>query len=320
MNIRYISSALICLTLFLASGYLVHASEPSPKDNPLLYGIHPGQSSDFWNIVEQGAAKAAEERGYQLIYRAAAQTDHDTQREIFNIALKSGAKGIFIAPNSDKRDEDVALAQAQGVPVVYFDRTMGKPAIASFIGTNNYSAGKLAAQELVKKMGSGKSIKVAVFRMDQEVVPTSDRERGFMDGVKEAGYEVVAAPYVTSEVGEARSRILKLLSDPATPKFDAIFTSNEYDAVATVLTLQMLGKTKDYVHIGFDAGDTIEKAIREGDMYGTIVQQPYQMGYYSVKALDDVLHKKQVESYIESDVLFVSKDNVDSYKATEAVK
>ena len=48
-------------------------------------------------------------------------------------------------------------------------------------------------------------------------------------------------------------------------------------------------------------------------MYGTIVQQPFLMGYYSVKALDDALKGKEVDPRIVSEALFVSKENVGTY-------
>lgn len=300
--------ALICgiLTLLALPGR-GHAEEAA---KPLLYGIPVGPPSAFWNEAGDGARQAAKELGYDIIYRGAPQLDLEGQRRLFDIALKSGAKGIFIAPNTPERAEDLARAKAAGIPVVYFDRTMGKTDdLASFIGTDNFAGGKLAAEELVKKAGKDAKLKVVVFRMDRNVVPTTERERGFIEGVTAAGYEVVASPEVSSEVGEARSRIRKFLADPATPKFSAVFTPAEYVAVATVLTLQELGKTRDYIHIGFDSGDVIEKAIQSGDMYGTIVQQPYQMGYQSVKALDAVLHGKAVRPWIVSDAKFVSAEN-----------
>jgi len=308
---------LVYVFLLVVSSHFACAEDAqSAGAKPLLYGIHVGQDSDFWNQAGEGAKAAAEKLGYDIFYRGGAQTDTDLQRSIFDIALKSGAKGIFIAPNSADRTEDVMRAKQLGIPVVYFDRTMGEnPPIASFIGTDNYAAGELAGSELIKKMGEGKPVNVVVFRMDEKVVPTSEREKGFMDAVEKAGYKVVATPFLTSDIGEARTRLQKFLEDPAMPAFNAFFTSSEYNAVAAILTLQMLGKTKDYVHIGFDGGDTIEKAIASGDMYGTIVQQPYEMGYHSVTALDDVLHGRPVEKFIESKTLFVTADNVKTYNS-----
>lgn len=310
---------LLSVVLILALGHVAFAEDKNEamSQKPLLYGIHAGQDSHFWQTVEAGALKAAEELGYSILYRGGAQTDANLQREVFNIALESGAKGIFIAPNDASRSEDVMRAKEKNIPVVYFDRTMGdNPAIASFIGTDNYNGGKLAAQELIKKLGAENKAKVVVFRMDKNVVPTTDREQGFIDTVTKAGYDVIASPYVSSEIGNARSLIQKFLLDPNTPSFDVIFTPSEYCAVATILTLQMMNKTKDYIHIGFDSGATIEKAIRDGDMYGTVVQQPFEMGYYSVKALDDVLHQRKVKPFIESKVIFVSKENLNTFEHT----
>jgi ribose transport system substrate-binding protein len=308
------SRMLVGAALLLCFAFPAHAeSSTEAGTKPLLYGVTIVPNSGFWSEVESGARKAGEEFGYDIIYRGAPQKDAEGQRKVFDLALESGAKGIFIAPNSADRDKDVVRARARGIPVVYFDRKMGNPDINSFIGTDNYAAGKLAAQELVKKAGKDAKLKVAVFRMDKDVVPTTEREEGFIAGAKEAGYEIVAMPYLSTEVGTGRSRLGKFLADPATPAFDAIFTSAEYTAVATILTLQGAGKIKDYIHIGFDLSPMMEKAIRNGELYGAIVQQPFLMGYYSVKALDDALQGRTLKPHIISDVVFVSKENVDTY-------
>jgi len=303
-----VMTAVICGIFFHAA-----CAENAPaKDTPLLFGIYVGSKGDFWADVEKGGAKAAAERGYAFIYRGAAETDLVAQREIFTEALNAGAKGIFVAPNTPERVEDVARARAKGVPVVYIDRTMGDhPPIISFIGTNNYEAGKFAAQELIKKIGPAKTANVVVFRMDKAITTTSAREAGFIDTVKEAGYNMVADFYVTSEIGEARSRIARFLE--SAPKFDAVFTPNEKTTIAAFLTLNEKEKFPG-VHIGFDGGKIIDDAIRDGLLYGTVVQQPFKMGYYGVMALDDALHGRKVVPEIESGMFFVNKDNVDTYQ------
>jgi ribose transport system substrate-binding protein len=314
MPVRNFFARIFVLILCAACLPAVAPAVAALVKKPVLYGVTIVPSSEFWVTVGLGAEKAGRELGYDIVYRGAPQTDAEGQRHIFDLALESGAAGIFIAPNSASRDEDVARARDKGIPVVYFDRMMGSPKINSFIGTDNFEAGKIAARALAKKAGPGAKLRVAVFRMDKGVVSTTEREEGFIAGAKQAGFTIVATPYLSTEVGTARSRLLRFLSDPATPAFDAVFTSAEYTSVATVLTLKAEGKTGKYIYVGFDTGPVIEDAIRDGTMYGTIVQQPFAMGYQSVKALDDALHGRPVKPRIASDVLFVSKDNVDTYK------
>jgi len=314
--VKFFRYVLLFIGLLSGTVFLyLPSSGATDNDKPLIYGIYVGSLGDFWDTVNQGAVAAAQERGYNLIYRGAGETDLKAQRDIFDIALKSGAKGIFIAPNSAERIEDVEKATKMGVPVVYIDRTMGEhPGVASFIGTNNYAAGALAGSELIRKLGSKKPVRVVVFRMDKDIVPTTEREKGFIETVKKAGYDVIDDIYITSEIGEGRERIQKFLSNPASPDFDAVFTPNEKTTTAALLTFKMLQKT--YLHIGFDGGNVIEEAIRNGDIYGTVLQQPYDMGYYGVTALDDTLKGKEVAPFIESSTIFVSKETIDTSKKT----
>jgi ribose transport system substrate-binding protein len=283
------------------------AQAPS-SDQPKIYGLYVGLKGTFWAMVENGAEKAAAEAGYRLVYLGSSETDVLTQKELFQKALEAGAKGIFIAPNNTAIEADVAAARKRGIPVVYVDRKMGEPSIDSFIGTDNVAAGRAAGQELVKKMGAGKNIRVVVFRLSKDVISTTQREEGFIDTVTKAGYTVVASPYMASEVGDGRVKIEKFLNDPDAPLFDAVFTPNEKTTNAALLAMR--GSSRRYVHIGFDSGQLIEKALKDGSLYATIIQQPFQMGYYAVKTLDKVLKKEKVEPFVESKFVFVTKDNI----------
>lgn len=306
------------LSLFALFIYLfsvgAQAGEPAsvpPKDEkPLIYGIHVGKKVDFWESVERGAQEAANKYGYHLIFRGAAEDDTESQKLMFDIAIKSGAKGIFVAPNSDNRAADVIRAKEAGIPVVYIDRMMGDTApIVSFIGTNNYAAGELAARELIKKMGIDHPVKVVIFPMDKNIVSTSERERGFSETVKKAGYNVVVTPYITSEIGKARSNIRRYLAQPEYATFDAIFTPNETTTIAAILSLNEV--SRPYIHIGFDSGPLIETALQDGRLFATVVQKPFEMGYYGVEALNDFLQGKPVKPSIESGVSFITKENSD---------
>ncbi len=52
-----------------------------------------------------------------------------------------------------------------------------------------------------------------------------------------------------------------------------------------------------------------------GTVAGTIVQNPYEYGYQSVKILKDILEKKEVKDFIDIPPRKVTKENVDEYWA-----
>jgi len=107
---------------------------------------------------------------------------------------------------------------------------------------------------------------------------------------------------------------MKFLETPEAAKTQVIFTPNETTSMAALLTFQLAKKTTSYKWIGFDSNSEMEKAIREGVMLGTVVQQPYRMGYYGVQALNGALHGEKPKGFIESGAMVVTRDNIDNYK------
>ena len=52
--------------------------------------------------------------------------------------------------------------------------------------------------------------------------------------------------------------------------------------------------------------------LREGDIEGLVVQNPFNMGYLAVKTMADHLRGKVVEKRIDTGALYVDKSNVDA--------
>ena len=63
--------------------------------------------------------------------------------------------------------------------------------------------------------------------------------------------------------------------------------------------LKQAGKLGKIKLIGFDENDVTLQGIKDGFIIGTIVQDPYQYGYQSVKILKELLQGKTPESFID---------------------
>ena len=71
----------------------------------------------------------------------------------------------------------------------------------------------------------------------------------------------------------------------------------------------------DLVLVGYDDQEETLKYIRDGVIYGVIVQDPYTMGYLGVKNLYDYLTNGKVENeHVDTGTITVTLDNIDTYK------
>jgi len=228
---------------------------------------------------------------------------------IIDIVIKKGCKGLVLAPNSNERKEIVTQLKRQGIPTVYIDRDIGGDRL-SVIKTNNFKAGVLAGEKMVEALkGKGK---VALLRLHKDVISTTAREEGFKQTVLEGGLEIVVDEFIGTRVGTARSKASYIFKN--INNIDGIFTPNEVTSIAVLVTLQGLNVAGELIHIGFDSRKIMIDALKNNHMFGFIIQQPFFMGYEGVHNIHKVLEGRKIEEQIDSNVIFINKDNINEIK------
>ncbi len=205
------------------------------------------------------------------------------------------------------------------------------------MATDNYRGGWLAAEFLARTLAAeGKcEPKLILLRYAVGSESTDARERGFLDYFDPA---VTDKPrngplpnvmwlsnnqYAGSTMDSA-ARVAGPLIQRFRDKVDAIFASNESatTGVLNQLRSQQLNfgnsANERRIHLmGFDSSQPLLQAIADGDVDGSIIQDPYKMGYLGVDTILRYLHgedvndgrKKLIRSTGE---YLVTRDNVDS--------
>jgi len=275
--------------------------------------VTAGGGKGFWGDVRKGALHAGKELGIAVYVKGAVDESNFTaQRLIIDYMVEKGCRGMVIAPNSEERNKDVAQLKAQGIKTVNIDRDMGGERI-SVIKTNNSSAGELAGREMVKALkGKGR---VAVFRFDKNVTTTTSRENAFIKEAVKGGLEIVVDQYLGTMVGDARRKAVTILKKAG--NLDGIFTPNESTTMGTIAALRELNMAGKPIHIGFDSSDFMIKALKSNQIYGFVVQRPFEMGYLGVHTVYQALQGKSISDKIDTGVLFVNRDNLTDTKIKE---
>jgi ABC-type sugar transport system substrate-binding protein len=116
--------------------------------------IPKGTTHEFWKSVHAGAAQAAEEAGNVEIFWKGPLQENDTEGQI-NVVQEFITKkvdGIVLAPlDSQALIAPVKDAREQGIPTVIFDSGLGDESIiVSYVATDNYEGGALAARRLAE--------------------------------------------------------------------------------------------------------------------------------------------------------------------------
>jgi ribose transport system substrate-binding protein len=91
-----------------------------------------------------------------------------------------------------------------------------------------------------------------------------------------------------------------------------IFTPNESSTAGMLLALEDIGKAGKISFVGFDSSQRFIDAINANQLHGIVVQNPFNMGYLGVRTMVDSLLGKTVEKKIDTGVMLVTKDNMQS--------
>jgi ribose transport system substrate-binding protein len=276
--------------------------------------IPKGTTHEFWKSVHAGAVKAAKEVDVDIVWKGPLKEDDlKAQVDVVNTFVAQGVNGIVLAPLNDAAlRAPVKQAKDAGIPVVVFDSNLQGDDQVSFVATDNVAAGKIAGDQVAKLIGDKGN--VVVLRYQEGSASTQNREKGFLDAVKaKPGIKVVSDNQyggATTESAFSKGESLLLAQKAESGAVNGIFTPNESTTFGMLLALKKSNLDKKMKFVGFDASDKLIGALKDGEIDGLVVQDPFNMGYLAVKTMADWLRGKKVERRIDTGARLVTKDNL----------
>ena len=137
---------------------------------------------------------------------------------------------------------------------------------------------------------------------------------GFMDEVKkQQDIKLMEPLYSQSDMVTALNQTIDVLT--SNPDLTAIFGANEPTAVGMARAIKERGFAGKLVAVGFDGNQDLQNFVRDGTLEGIVVQSSYQMGYKGVNTINKIIKGEKVDKFIDTGVVFVTKDNIDSEEA-----
>jgi ribose transport system substrate-binding protein len=265
----------------------------------------------FWNIAEAGAQKAAGEADVDLLFRKPSTGDVADQKQVIDTLLSQGIKAIAVSVIDPKNQRGYLNEIAAKVPLITQDNDAPNTERLAYIGTNNYEAGR-AAGKLVKEALGKEGGTVAIFVGDTAPLNAKQRRQGVIDELADRKPPSDLNDFESSPDGETFG-IFKLYKETLTDQPEGQEKCRRH--AGTVLTElrksakpvcmvglwaynppAILGAVKDEYKepeerhrrvkiVAFDENFDTLNGIRDGDIYATVVQDPYNFGYESVKLM-----------------------------------
>jgi ribose transport system substrate-binding protein len=316
--------AVLTLAFLLTSGCGRHSTKE------VYYLIASDMALPYWQTAAAGFNNAA------ALYKVTAKVDgpdgHDPQAELAALHKAIAAKpaGILISV------VDVALLQPEidaavkaGIPVITLDSDAPGSRRLYFIGTNNLEAGRLGGQRVIQKLG-GKGNVVFFTLADQ--ANTAERLAGFKEAfATRPEIHIVDVVDIKGDVRKAFDWTQEALALTGDKKVDAFVSLESASSKAVADALKRANATGRLL-VAWDVNPDTLDAIKAGVVDSTVSQKPFTMGFFGLKALDEVFHappkllSKDYNSdplapfpvFVDTGSALVDKANVDLYIAAAA--
>ncbi|HZQ48222.1 MAG TPA: substrate-binding domain-containing protein [Verrucomicrobiae bacterium] len=281
--------------------------------------IPKGTTHEFWQSVHAGAVKAQRElaeKGIkaEIIWKGPLrEDDREQQIQVVENFMTRRVSGIVLAPlDSQALVAPVSSAARSKIPVVIFDSALKSDKYVSFVATDNFKGGQLAAESMGQLLG-GKG-NVILLRYATGSASTEEREAGFLDTLKNKfpGIKIVSADQHAGPTRETAYQASQNLLNRFGHEVNGIFCPNENATVGMTKALKDIGKAGGKVKmIGFDSGSQSVLDLKNGDVQGLVVQNPLRMGYLGVMTLVKHLQGEKVETRIDTGVQMITPENMD---------
>jgi ribose transport system substrate-binding protein len=281
--------------------------------------IPKGTTHEFWESINAGAVKAEQELNAQgirvkVIWKGPLrEDDRDNQIQVVENFMTRRVSGMVLAPlDSQALVRPVVNAVQARIPVVIIDSGLKTDKYVSFVATDNYKGGVLAAEHLGKLLeGKGN---VILLRYAVGSASTEAREAGFLETLKSKFPEIklISSDQYAGATRETAYQASQNLLNRFGREVNGVFCPNEPSTIAMTKALRDIGKAGGQVKmIGFDAGSQSVADMKSGDVQGLVVQNPVRMGYLGVTTLVKHLQGQKVEKRIDTGVVLVTPENME---------
>ncbi|HUJ09182.1 MAG TPA: sugar-binding protein [Verrucomicrobiae bacterium] len=291
-------------------------AEAKPKKK-LRLAFVTNNAADFWAIARAGCEKAASELpNVTLEFRIPSDATAATQKNIVEDLLANGVDGIAISPIDPANQTLLLNDVAKQALLITQDSDAPQSDRACYLGTDNVAAGRQAGELIKQALPQGGKIMVFVGNM------AAQNARDRLAGIKEAiqGTHIQILDVRTDDTDAVRAKANALDTIVKYPDVACLVGLWNYNGPAILNAVRDSGKIGQIKIVCFDEDAETLAGVKDGAIFATVVQQPYEFGYQAIQLMAKVISTGNrslipANKKIIIPTLAINKDNVDAFAA-----
>src|SRR6266481_9285437 len=282
MKIDHILKSVVCsITAAMALSATAFAQSKS-----LDVAFLTNNASDFWTIAPAGCDKAQKEvPNIKVDFRIPADGTAAEQTRIFDDLLVKGTNGIALSPVDPANQTAMIDKGTEKALIVTQDSDAPKSKRSFYVGTDNVAAGRQAGELVKKAIPAGGKIMLFVGKRDAQ--NAKERIQGLEEALKGSNVSVIDVRTDDTDRVRAKQNVSDTLVKY--PDVACLVGLWSYNGPAIIGAVKDAGKVGKVKIIAFDEEDETLNGIRDGAIYATVVQQPFEFGYQSMKLMAKIL-------------------------------
>jgi ribose transport system substrate-binding protein len=282
---------------------------------------------EFWTIAEEGTRKASQDFDVDVIFKRPQNSTAADQKQIIEDLMAQHVRAIAISVIDPDNQVDFYDRIAARIPLITQDNDAPKSKRKCYIGTDNYTAGQAAGKLVKEVMPDGGT--VAIFVGQPDPLNARQRRAGVLDelagqkdvpeNLKTYGkYELAGIYYDETSRQKAKDNAADVLTKLGDRPNVCLVGLWAYNPPAILSAVKDAGKQGKVHIVGFDEMENTLLGIKEGHIYATVVQQPFEFGYRSVKLMASLVRDPQGTPVPADGIMHVphkiiKKDNVEEF-------
>ena len=283
-------------------------SDPAKEDSAKKSSDRPtiafvtNQIASFWNIAEVGANDAGTDLGVDVVVRFPSEATATKQKQIIEDLFSSNIDALAVSPPDADNQRDMIDVWCTKVPTITHDSDAPGTNRLMYIGMDNYRAGRMVGKLIKDAYPDGAKMVLTIGRLEQD--NSKKRRQGVIDELLDRSQDDTRFDDVEGEIKNDKYTIYATLTDqgdsnvakqkaedalnayPEMNLFVGLFAYNPPACLQAIKQSNLLDKIKI---AGFDEDDLTLQGIKDGTVIGTVVQNPYEYGYQSIKILNEIL-------------------------------
>jgi ribose transport system substrate-binding protein len=266
----------------------------------------------YFVAIFEGARAEAKRLNARITARAASGPADLSGQAARARALATGPHDCFVV-NPLTTTNLVNALRGVKQPIVNVDSPVDRAAakkagfrIRSYIGTNDFEAGRAAGAGMASLLPEGGE--VALVSGTVGSVNSELRLSGFRRAV--AGTKVRVIQRATGDYERTKAQLIAGRILRAHPRLRGFFAANDLMALGIADALRGTGATDEVAVIGVDGIPEALDAVRSGAITATVAQYPYVMGQMAIEACTAAVRGKKLPVRVDAPINLVTKENV----------